>query len=181
MKVGFIGLGNMGRGMAANLVKAGHEVTVYNRTRGKAQALVELGAREAATVAEACRGDAVITMLAEDGAVESVVLARPACWRSLGKARCTFPRAPSALRWWKRWRRRTRRAGQRLVAAPVFGRSGGSGGGEIVCGRGGRAGRSRRLHAAVDAIGQKNVSLWRQAAGRRAGEAEWKLFDLRGD
>ena len=41
MKVGFIGLGNMGSGMAANLLKAGHEVTVYNRTPSKAQALVE--------------------------------------------------------------------------------------------------------------------------------------------
>jgi 3-hydroxyisobutyrate dehydrogenase-like beta-hydroxyacid dehydrogenase len=41
MKVGFIGLGNMGSGMAANLLKAGHEVTVYNRTPSKVQALVE--------------------------------------------------------------------------------------------------------------------------------------------
>jgi 3-hydroxyisobutyrate dehydrogenase-like beta-hydroxyacid dehydrogenase len=45
MKVGFIGLGNMGSGMAANLIKAGHEVTVYNRTPRKAQKLVEEGAR----------------------------------------------------------------------------------------------------------------------------------------
>ncbi len=43
MKVGFIGLGNMGSGMAANLIKAGHEVTVYNRTPRKAQKLVEEG------------------------------------------------------------------------------------------------------------------------------------------
>jgi 3-hydroxyisobutyrate dehydrogenase-like beta-hydroxyacid dehydrogenase len=59
MKVGFIGLGNMGSGMAANLLKAGHEVTVYNRTPSKAQALVEQGAHHAAQVADACRGDAV--------------------------------------------------------------------------------------------------------------------------
>src|SRR2546426_3936738 len=73
MKVGLIGLGNMGSGMAANLLKAGHEVTVYNRTPSKAQKLVEQGARYAAQVADACRGDAVITMLADDHAVESVV------------------------------------------------------------------------------------------------------------
>src|SRR5256885_9037277 len=73
MKVGFIGLGRMGAGMAANLVKAGHGVTVYNRTPGKAQALVESGARAAARVADACQGDAVITMLADDAAVEGVV------------------------------------------------------------------------------------------------------------
>ena len=55
MKVGLIGLGNMGSGMAANLLKAGHEVTVYNRTPSKAQALVAQGARYAAQVADACR------------------------------------------------------------------------------------------------------------------------------
>jgi 3-hydroxyisobutyrate dehydrogenase-like beta-hydroxyacid dehydrogenase len=67
MKVGLIGLGKMGSGMAANLLKAGLEVTVYNRTSGKAQA----------PVAEACRGDVVITMLADDHALESVVFGDP--------------------------------------------------------------------------------------------------------
>src|SRR5213080_5403693 len=72
MKVGFIGVGHMGAGMAANLLRAGHEVTVYNRTPERARALIEQGAHAAAQVADACRGDAVITMLADDGAVESV-------------------------------------------------------------------------------------------------------------
>src|SRR6476660_3405118 len=72
MKVGFIGLGRMGTGMAANLLRAGHEVTVYNRTPDRAQALVAQGARAATRVADACRGDAVITMLADDAAVEGV-------------------------------------------------------------------------------------------------------------
>ena len=43
MKVGFIGLGQMGTGMAANLLKAGHDVTIYNRTRAKAEGLVKEG------------------------------------------------------------------------------------------------------------------------------------------
>ena len=73
MKIGFIGLGRMGSGMAANLVKAGHEVSVHNRTSGKDRELVEMGARSARTVEEACRGDAVVTMLANDEAVEAVV------------------------------------------------------------------------------------------------------------
>ncbi len=73
MKVGFIGLGHMGAGMAANLLKAGHDVTVYNRTRPKVEALVAQGAKAAASVSDACSGDAVITMLANDEAVESVV------------------------------------------------------------------------------------------------------------
>jgi NAD binding domain of 6-phosphogluconate dehydrogenase len=74
MHIGFIGLGQMGAGMAANLVKAGHDVTVYNRTRAKAEALVAQGAKAAAGVSDTCRGDAVITMLANDYAVENVVL-----------------------------------------------------------------------------------------------------------
>ena len=44
MKVGFIGLGRMGAGMAANLVRAGHEVTVYNRTPGKVQSTASISA-----------------------------------------------------------------------------------------------------------------------------------------
>src|SRR5438067_11961573 len=85
MRVGFIGLGHMGAGMAANLISAGHEVTVYNRTPGRAHALVEQGAHAAAQVADACRGDAVITMLADDGAVESVAFGDRGVIASLGK------------------------------------------------------------------------------------------------
>src|SRR5437870_804669 len=73
MKVGFIGLGHMGSAMAARLIQAGHEMTVYNRTPDKAKALISKGASPAMRVADACRGDAVITMLADDAAVESVV------------------------------------------------------------------------------------------------------------
>ena len=50
--------------MAASLLKAGHQVTVYNRTPAKVEPLVAQGAKAAAGVADACRGDAVITMLA---------------------------------------------------------------------------------------------------------------------
>jgi 3-hydroxyisobutyrate dehydrogenase-like beta-hydroxyacid dehydrogenase len=53
MKVGFIGLGNMGSGMAANLLKAGHTLTVYNRTPARAEALVAQGATLAKTPSEA--------------------------------------------------------------------------------------------------------------------------------
>ena len=55
MDVGFIGLGQMGSAIALNLVKAGHRVTVYNRTRAKAEALASQGAEVAESVADACR------------------------------------------------------------------------------------------------------------------------------
>jgi len=76
MNVGFIGLGHMGAGMAANLMKAGYRVTVFNRTPAKAEALTAQGAKLATSIAAASRGDAVMTMLANDEAVESVALGR---------------------------------------------------------------------------------------------------------
>ena len=70
MRVGFIGLGNMGLPIARNLIKAGHELTVYNRTRSKAEALASAGAKVANSLAEASTAEVVMTMLADDQAVE---------------------------------------------------------------------------------------------------------------
>jgi 3-hydroxyisobutyrate dehydrogenase-like beta-hydroxyacid dehydrogenase len=71
--IGFIGLGTMGAPMAANLLRKGYAVTVYNRTPGKADELIRLGADEAATPAEAARtANAVITMISNDAAIEEV-------------------------------------------------------------------------------------------------------------
>jgi 3-hydroxyisobutyrate dehydrogenase-like beta-hydroxyacid dehydrogenase len=74
MKVGFLGLGAMGAAMATNLLKAGHEVTVWNRSPAAAQPLAALGARVAELPAEAARGEAVLSMLANDAAVRAVIL-----------------------------------------------------------------------------------------------------------
>jgi 3-hydroxyisobutyrate dehydrogenase-like beta-hydroxyacid dehydrogenase len=72
MDIGFIGLGQMGAGMAASLLNAGHHVTVYNRSPDKAKPLVAQGAEAAGSVADACRGEVVFTMLADDDAVAGV-------------------------------------------------------------------------------------------------------------
>jgi len=74
-KVAFLGLGTMGSGMAANLLKAGFPLTVHNRTAAKAQALVDAGARLASTPEDAVQGASVVlTMLADDAASRSVWL-----------------------------------------------------------------------------------------------------------
>src|SRR6202022_5025329 len=86
MDIGFIGLGKMGHGMAANLVNAGHTVTVYNRTPNKAEALARQGARPARSGAEACGGEVVITMLAADAAVEEVGFGEQGMLASLAPA-----------------------------------------------------------------------------------------------
>jgi 3-hydroxyisobutyrate dehydrogenase-like beta-hydroxyacid dehydrogenase len=73
MDVAFIGLGQMGSGMAANLVAAGHQVTVWNRDRAKGEPFAARGAKVAADLAAAGRAGTVMTMLANDAAVEAVV------------------------------------------------------------------------------------------------------------
>jgi 3-hydroxyisobutyrate dehydrogenase-like beta-hydroxyacid dehydrogenase len=74
MKIAFIGLGRMGMGMARNLLRAGHSVAVYNRSREKAEALAASGARVASSSADACRDtEVVMTMVADDHAVEQIV------------------------------------------------------------------------------------------------------------
>ncbi|HWY23899.1 MAG TPA: NAD(P)-dependent oxidoreductase [Nevskia sp.] len=122
MKTGFIGLGRMGSAMAANLLKAGHEVTVFNRSADKRRALLELGAHEAATIADACRGDAVITMLADDLAVARVALAEDGIVGQLAPGAIHISMSTIGVALSKRLARAHTAAGQGFVAAPVFGR-----------------------------------------------------------
>ncbi len=122
MKIGFIGLGHMGAGMAGNLVRAGHEVTVYNRTPGKAKGLVDQGAYLAAQVADACRGEAVITMLADDSAVEGVVFNSGGVLQSLRKGAIHVSMSTISVDLSRRLNQAHADAGQRFVSAPVFGR-----------------------------------------------------------
>lgn len=122
MKVGFIGLGNMGTAMVGNLLEAGHEVSVFNRTTDKARALTERGASLAASVTEASRGDAVITMLANDEAVESIVLGPEGMLSSLRPGALHISSSTVSIPLSERLAREHAKHGQRYVAAPVFGR-----------------------------------------------------------
>ena len=126
METGFIGLGNMGRGMAANLVKAGHHVTVYNRSPAKAEALVQKGATAARTIAEACNGEVVFTMLADDPAVENVAFGDPdgeqGIVASLGQGATHVSSSTISVAMSQRLAAAHAEAGQQYVAAPVFGR-----------------------------------------------------------
>jgi len=122
MKVGFIGLGRMGAAMAANLLKAGHEVTVYNRSPDKARALSTLGARVAASVADACRGEAVITMLANDEAVHGVVFDQAGVLASTQRGGLHISMSTISVGLSVQLHAAHTAAGQRFIAAPVFGR-----------------------------------------------------------
>lgn len=122
MKVGLIGLGNMGSGMASSLLKGGHEVAVYNRTPSKAQALVGQGARYAAQVADACRGEAVITMLADDHAVESLVFGDAGVIKNLARGAIHISSSTISVALSEKMAAEHAASGQRFVSAPVFGR-----------------------------------------------------------
>ncbi len=122
MKTGFIGLGRMGSAMAANLLKHGHEVTVFNRSPERRRALLELGAHEAMTVADACRGDTVITMLADDPAVAEVVLADDGVVGKLPMGAIHISMSTISIALSKALAQAHAASGQGFVAAPVFGR-----------------------------------------------------------
>jgi 3-hydroxyisobutyrate dehydrogenase-like beta-hydroxyacid dehydrogenase len=122
MKVGFIGLGHMGAAMAGNLLQAGHQVTVYNRTPSKAQALIDRGAHLALHLADACPGDAVLTMLADDDAVDDVVLGEGGVLRSLGQHTIHVSMSTISVALCERLADAHATADHRFVAAPVFGR-----------------------------------------------------------
>jgi 3-hydroxyisobutyrate dehydrogenase-like beta-hydroxyacid dehydrogenase len=74
MDIGFVGLGNMGKGIAQSLIRAGHRLRVWNRSPGPAEELVKLGAEVAHSPRDAFGGDAFVSMLADDGALREVVL-----------------------------------------------------------------------------------------------------------
>jgi 3-hydroxyisobutyrate dehydrogenase-like beta-hydroxyacid dehydrogenase len=122
MDIGFIGLGNMGRGMALNLLKAGHRLTVYNRSAAKAEALVQQGAIAASTAGEASRGEVVFTMLADDRAVEEVTFGDDGIIASLRPGATHVSSSTISVALSERLAAAHADAGQRYVSAPVFGR-----------------------------------------------------------
>jgi 3-hydroxyisobutyrate dehydrogenase-like beta-hydroxyacid dehydrogenase len=123
MKIGFVGLGNMGHAMAKNLLKAGHQLAVYNRTRAKSESLQSQGARVAETPREAARGaEVTFTMLADDHAVEGVAFGDSGVLAGLEKGAIHVSSSTISVALSERLAEAHARAGQGYVAAPVFGR-----------------------------------------------------------
>lgn len=155
--VGFIGLGRMGSGMAVNLLKAGHRVTVYNRTPAKSEALIAQGAKAAATVADACRGDAVITMLANDDAVEAVVLGDQGVVANLPTGALHVSSSTISVALSRRIADAHAKGRQRFVAAPVFGRPDAAAARRLFVVAGGEPSAISAATPLLDAIGQRTV------------------------
>jgi 3-hydroxyisobutyrate dehydrogenase-like beta-hydroxyacid dehydrogenase len=156
MEVGFIGLGAMGQAMAANLLKAGHRVRVWNRSRGPVDELGRQGA-EAVNEARLAFGGIVISMLADDDAVREVILgqglldAAPPGTVHANMASISVSFAQSLAE-------EHRRRGIQYVAAPVFGRPEAAVAGQLNIVAAGDAAAIDRVQPLLDAIGQRT---WR--------------------
>jgi 3-hydroxyisobutyrate dehydrogenase-like beta-hydroxyacid dehydrogenase len=155
MDVGFIGLGNMGAAIARNLLAAGHHVIAYNRTRSKAEALAGQGAQVAASIAEACQAEILVTMLADDHAVEAVVFGEGGVGPSLSAGRIHVSMSTISVELSKRLERIHRDKGQRFIAAPVFGRPEAAEAAKLFVVTAGPAEAVEKSRPLFDAIGQQ--------------------------
>jgi 3-hydroxyisobutyrate dehydrogenase-like beta-hydroxyacid dehydrogenase len=162
MNIAFIGLGNMGSAMATNLLKAGHTLTVYNRSRARADALKSLGARIAATPGEAAAGaEVAITMLADDHALESVVLGQGMAEKGKGILDSLPPNAihvsmsTISVALSRQLAAVHAESKQHYVAAPVFGRPEAAAAAKLFIVAAGPAAQIERCRPLFDAMGQK--------------------------
>src|SRR5512136_350343 len=154
MRIAFIGLGRMGLPMAANLLKAGHTLTVWNRTRGRADELQTRGATVAASPSDAAAGaEMLITMLADDSAVERVAFADGALARlPVTAVHASMSTISATLS--HRLAEAHSEARQGYVAAPVFGRPEAAAAGKLWVVASGPAAEVERCRPAFEAISQ---------------------------
>jgi 3-hydroxyisobutyrate dehydrogenase-like beta-hydroxyacid dehydrogenase len=152
-KIAFCGLGMMGSPMAARLLEAGHDVTVWNRTPDKAGPLVERGASRAVSPLEAASGaEAAITMLADPNALEAVVFGDGGLAEGMANGTALIDMStvgPDAVR---RLRERLP-GGITLIDAPVLGSIPGAESGELQVFAGGEAEVVERWRPVLEEMG----------------------------
>jgi len=156
MDIGFIGLGAMGSAIVANLLKAGHRVRVWNRSAGRAAPLADAGAQVVESVADAFAGDAVISMLADDAAVQAVIDAALLAHAPRGLVHVNM--ATISVAFAEQLAREHAERGLHYVAAPVLGRPDAAQAAKLTIIAGGPAEAIDHVQPLFDAIGQKT---WR--------------------
>jgi 3-hydroxyisobutyrate dehydrogenase-like beta-hydroxyacid dehydrogenase len=134
-------------------------VTVYNRSRDKAEALVGEGAKIAATVAEACGGEAVFTMLANDDALSAVVHGDGGLLASLVKGAIHISSSTISVALSERLTKEHAAVGQRFVSAPVFGRPEAAAAAKLFVAAAGEPGAIEAVTPLFEAIGQRTFVL----------------------
>jgi 3-hydroxyisobutyrate dehydrogenase-like beta-hydroxyacid dehydrogenase len=158
MEVGFIGLGQMGMAMARNLLKGGHAVTAYNRSRDKAEALAKDGATIADTPAQAARTGIVITMLANDHAVTETIEGPDGALAGLPDGGVLINMSTVSLHLTRRLAAAHAAAGKFYVAAPVFGRPDAAADGKLFIAVAGPKAALDKARPVLVAIGKEPVS-----------------------
>jgi 3-hydroxyisobutyrate dehydrogenase-like beta-hydroxyacid dehydrogenase len=166
MNIAFIGLGNMGSAMATNLLKAGHTLSVYNRTRARADALKPLGARIAATASEAAAGaEIAITMLADDHALESVMFEKGNILDLLPPNAIHVSMSTISVALSRRLAAAHAERKQHYVSAPVFGRPEAAAAAKLFIVAAGPGEQIERCRPLFDAMGQKTFLAGDDASG----------------
>lgn len=156
MKIGFVGLGHMGSGMASSLLRAGHDLVVFDRTPAKAEALVSRGARIAETARDAAHEvDVLVSMLSDDDAVEAVVLGDRGAITTLERGAIHVSSSTISPAMSKRLARAHADRGQGYVAAPVLGRPEVAARGELVVVAAGASDVVERCAPVLHAIGKE--------------------------
>jgi 3-hydroxyisobutyrate dehydrogenase-like beta-hydroxyacid dehydrogenase len=154
MDVGFIGLGHMGSGMARSLIKAGHRVRVWNRSRSPAEELARDGAEVAASPGEVFEADAVITMLSADDVVREVILDRGLLERAR-RGLVHIVSSTISVAYAQQLERAHETAGIGYVAAPVLGRPDVAAAGELNILVAGRPDAVARVQPLLDSLGRR--------------------------
>jgi 3-hydroxyisobutyrate dehydrogenase-like beta-hydroxyacid dehydrogenase len=157
--VGFVGLGNMGRGMARSLLSAGHRVTVWNRSDAPVAELVREGATRAATPADAAQSGLVLSMLSDDHAVEGVTIGGDSILAGLPSGGVHVSMSTIGVELAERLTRAHADAGQTMISAPVFGRPDAAAKAQLVIAAAGPASALDRARAALEAVSRKLVVL----------------------
>ena len=120
--IGFVGTGLMGRGMVRSLIRKGHALRVWNRTRSKAEEAAKAGATVASSPAEAARGaDVVFTMLADPAAVSACFEGPDGILSALGKGAVVIDSSTVSPPSTRRVAELVRATGASMLDAPVFG------------------------------------------------------------
>ena len=145
----------MGEPMARNLIKAGHTLKVYNRTRSRAEAMVGEGASAAETPAAACTSGVVASMLADDAALQEVVFGKHGVLEGLPRGGVHISHSTISTDISRRLVEAHRQQGQHFVAAPVFGRPDAAQAARLVVVAAGPPEAVERCHSALEAIGRK--------------------------
>jgi 3-hydroxyisobutyrate dehydrogenase-like beta-hydroxyacid dehydrogenase len=155
MEVGFVGLGNMGQPIARNLLKAGLEVTAYNRTQSRAEALQPDGARVARTVAHACAPGIVLTMVSDDHALAECAFNRNGILDSLPAGGLHVSLSTISVKLSQHLAAKHAERSQSYVAAPVFGRPPAAESAQLLVVAAGPAEDIERARPLLEPIGRK--------------------------